>query len=1225
MTALAAVVVLLALALAAALGSQTVARYLVHRGAEAVPGLSLQFRGGTLWGGIDAAALRYQGGGVAVTADRLTLRWSLACLAGGRLCLDRIALAGVTIDLTPAAPTADAGPPASMPVLPVELLFREIAVDGLRLTAPGTELSLAAGRIRASLGNAGLDIAEAQLTEPRIRLTGEANGEAPDGAAEALPLPPIATPLPVNVRQLDIRRPALETATQRYQARSVTLSGRMAGHRLTLVRLRLAHEQGEAELSGSLGMSGDYPVDLRLTASVRELYQGQPLRASAELAGSVADLAVRARLGGLVQARLDGRLQPLQPTLPYTLTVRSQLIGWPLSARAQQVTAEALRLQIRGDRAGYSVTGGGDLIGTQVPPLAWRIQARGDWRQTAIEALELEGLGGRVRISGELAWSPQLRWQAEVSAEGVEPDRRWPEAPRRISGNARVSGSVADGEWRLRVVSPGLDLVYRGQALGVSGRFKRLPGGAWQAEALELRNGANRVRAEGRLNGGLELTARLDLPEPQRWVEGLAGTLQGTVTASGSLSAPSLGLDLTARSVTYAGAHVAEARLEGEVTALGTAASRLTLHAADATYDGRRMDNLRLVLDGERQSHTLTVRASGEGAAAELQLEGGLGEAGRWQGRLADGAFAWEERRWRLAAPAKLAVDPAAAEARLGSHCWTRGQTRLCLTRPARLGQAGSVALAFTDMPLGWLGQWLPAGFTWRGRLDGDLQAEWSPQQPPRLQADLVSEDGVLGLDAEDTDGAPEATLPLGYRQLKVVANLDEQRLQAEVTLESDSLGTGRLRLGLRHADPGRPVQGELRLEGVELAAVQPLFPRIETLNGRLAVTGRLGGRLQSPTFDGELRLRGGEIQGPQLPMSVEDLTATLSIAGRRASIEGAFRSGGGQARITGDGRWTADSWRLEARLNGERLRVRYPPVAVVAVSPDLRLQADAESVALTGTIRVPEGDLTLRQLPKGAVPYSTDVVVVRGPGARSPATSGNGLKLNTRIEVVLGEAVRFSGLGAEGRLTGALRLRQVGASGAEATGEIRIVDANFEAYGQRLEIRSGRLIFAGPVTEPLVEIEAIRTVDNVVAGLRVDGPASQPEISLFSEPPMPEEQILAYLVTGRAYGEPGPEQDAAMAQAAVALGVFTGRGAASDIAAELGVEDFQLAAEGEGETTQVTLSGYIAPNLLVKYGVGVFTPHNTLILRYEVTRNIYLEAVSGLESAIDAFYTVSF
>ena len=64
---------------------------------------------------------------------------------------------------------------------------------------------------------------------------------------------------------------------------------------------------------------------------------------------------------------------------------------------------------------------------------------------------------------------------------------------------------------------------------------------------------------------------------------------------------------------------------------------------------------------------------------------------------------------------------------------------------------------------------------------------------------------------------------------------------------------------------------------------------------------------------------------------------------------------------------------------------------------------------------------------------------------------------------------------------------------GLQATGEIELnttgdKEARYEAYGQKLKIRKGQLLFAGPVTQPGLNIEAVKTIEDKVVGVRVEG-----------------------------------------------------------------------------------------------------------------------------------------
>ena len=48
-------------------------------------------------------------------------------------------------------------------------------------------------------------------------------------------------------------------------------------------------------------------------------------------------------------------------------------------------------------------------------------------------------------------------------------------------------------------------------------------------------------------------------------------------------------------------------------------------------------------------------------------------------------------------------------------------------------------------------------------------------------------------------------------------------------------------------------------------------------------------------------------------------------------------------------------------------------------------------------------------------------------------------------------------------------------------------------------------------------------------------------------------------------------------------------------------------------------------PGLQVKYGVGIFDSIATLTLRYRLMPKLYLEAVSGVDQALDLLYQFEF
>jgi translocation and assembly module TamB len=224
-------------------------------------------------------------------------------------------------------------------------------------------------------------------------------------------------------------------------------------------------------------------------------------------------------------------------------------------------------------------------------------------------------------------------------------------------------------------------------------------------------------------------------------------------------------------------------------------------------------------------------------------------------------------------------------------------------------------------------------------------------------------------------------------------------------------------------------------------------------------------------------------------------------------------------------------------------------------------------------------------------------------------------------IDVEVGqERLSFSGFGLNAELAGRVHI----GDDLDTRGELNLNKGRFRAYGQRLTVRRARLLFTGPIDQPFLDVEAIRQVDGVTAGLRLTGNVEQPKSEVFSEPAMSQEQALSYLVLGRPLGQ-GNGDSNLLAQAALALGLAGSAPLTGGLAEGLGIKDFQLDTEGSGSATSVVASGSLSERLSLRYGVGVFEPASTVALRYELSKRLYLEAASGLASSLDLFYKRDF
>lgn len=132
----------------------------------------------------------------------------------------------------------------------------------------------------------------------------------------------------------------------------------------------------------------------------------------------------------------------------------------------------------------------------------------------------------------------------------------------------------------------------------------------------------------------------------------------------------------------------------------------------------------------------------------------------------------------------------------------------------------------------------------------------------------------------------------LSYDSLRLDSTLRPQRVVSELRFVSGRLGELLLQAQIDPRPASKPVSGEFRLSGFDLAVLRPFVPMAERLEGKLQGSGNISGQLLAPQINGQLRLDDGELSGSELPISLENLQLLALIAGEQVQLSGDWRSG---------------------------------------------------------------------------------------------------------------------------------------------------------------------------------------------------------------------------------------------------------------------------------------------------------------------------------------------
>lgn len=180
--------------------------------------------------------------------------------------------------------------------------------------------------------------------------------------------------------------------------------------------------------------------------------------------------------------------------------------------------------------------------------------------------------------------------------------------------------------------------------------------------------------------------------------------------------------------------------------------------------------------------------------------------------------------------------------------------------------------------------------------------------------------------------------------------------------------------------------------------------------------------------------------------------------------------------------------------------------------------------------------------------------------------------------------------------------------------------DGRFRSYGQKLDIKNGRIIFSGPMENPALDVRAARKIDDVEAGIWLTGTAKYPHTELYSTPPMSEADILAYMVSGKPISESGQGDVSDMQSAALGLGLKQALPLLQRIGGQFGLSDVNIEESRNGGSS-IAAGRRLNDRLYIKYVYGLVGAAGNFVVQYQLSDQVTLETSSGNTQAIDITY----
>ncbi|HEX2941424.1 MAG TPA: translocation/assembly module TamB domain-containing protein [Rhodopila sp.] len=621
-----------------------------------------------------------------------------------------------------------------------------------------------------------------------------------------------------------------------------------------------------------------------------------------------------------------------------------------------------------------------------------------------------------------------------------------------------------------------------------------------------------------------------------------------------------------------------------------------TLTADGVSASSVRSASARVTAKGPLDALALTVSANAAdvaGGPAKVALAGTADAKNRVLA-LSRLETSWKDQTVRLLAPAKIAVANGVSVDRL----------RLGF-RQAELIVAGTA------------GSTLDLTATLRN-LPADVAAIASPSlaasgiisADARLTGTSTRPEGTIKLAAHDVHlrKGPGAALPPANLNVDVVLAGTNARLDSRLVAgPSHVTVTGTVPIA---AGGAMNVKTDARMD---LTMLDPLLmAQGERARGIVALNAVATGTIKAPQVRGTATLRDGSVTDYPLGAHLSNLNALIEASGNTIRLT-RFQGKAGRGTLGGSGSVTlTGDMPVSLHVTANDARPLSSDLMTAVMNADLMVQG-----ALKGDLRaggrmfIKEANINIPD----KLPSSVAVLPVRNPNAPPPPPPQPSETSNVALDLTIDapQQVFIRGRGLFAEVGGKIHVGGTAAAPVPSGG-LHLRRGQFTVIGTTLNFTEGTVSFAGAgISDPSIHFVAQSQTTTMTAILTVSGTAKHPEITLSSNPEMPQDEILAQLLFNTTTSKLSPLQLAEIASALAQLsGASSGIGDPLEaVRNALGLDRLAIGSDSAGNPT-LEAGRYVARGVYVGAKQGAGGGGTQATVQVDLYKGLKLDTTAG-------------
>ena len=328
------------------------------------------------------------------------------------------------------------------------------------------------------------------------------------------------------------------------------------------------------------------------------------------------------------------------------------------------------------------------------------------------------------------------------------------------------------------------------------------------------------------------------------------------------------------------------------------------------------------------------------------------------------------------------------------------------------------------------------------------------------------------------------------------------------------------------------PINLHIKSPTLDLVRVKPFVPIIKNINGNLKLDLKIGGTVTTPTYFGTSQVKINRMRLTDSPIAdFRDINLNLSFTDQILTINrSTLTASGGTAQISGTVDLN-DTPTLDITAKGQHLLLNRTTDYTFRGDPDLRIKGTFDKSTISGTLNISESLIykDLEILPFG-VPRTTDI-----PQPNLPSFSAKKKKKEKSsddkpetgiltwdldIDVNTADPILIRGNLAKGEATASIKVTGT-INDPKTAGTITTKDLVADLPFSDLNVQTGVITLRPDhLTNPNINLRGSSKINDYTVDIYLGGPVQNPELTITSDPPLPEAEIMLLLATGSASSE---------------------------------------------------------------------------------------------------------